>query len=166
MGLTHKASKPHPDSMTETAPLEIITPTKRKKGGSKKGQVKQAVKPAQLSQALHLAALKRPVQEIARAVKLPPSTTHRLLERYGSWLHELENIEDYTDTRSQLLSAGELKLFKSMMEQEKLDKASVNNLAYAMRQLYDMGRLERGLSTSNVATQTVTLTYQADTCND
>lgn len=142
--------------MTETTEPEVIT-AKRKRGGSKKGTVKQAVKPAQLSQALHLAALKRPVQEIARAVKLPPSTTHRLLERYGSWLQELENVQDYTDTRTQLLSAGELKLFKSMMEQEKLDKASVNNLAYAMRQLYDMGRLEKGLSTQNVATQTVTV---------
>lgn len=142
--------------MTETITPEVVK-AKKKRGGSKKGTVKQAVKPAQLSQALHLAALKRPVQEIARAVKLPPSTTHRLLERYGSWLQELENVQDYTDTRTQLLSAGELKLFKSMMEQEKLDKASVNNLAYAMRQLYDMGRLEKGLSTQNVATQTVTV---------
>jgi hypothetical protein len=144
--------------------VEVLVPAqtqKRKKGGSKKGTIKQSVKPAQLSQALHLAALKRPVQEIARAVKLPPSTTCRLLKRYGSWLHELENIEDYTDTRSQLLSAGELKLFKSMMEQQKLDKASVNNLAYAMRQLYDMGRLERGQSTSNVSTQTVSISVNA-----
>jgi len=145
---------------------EVIAPVKRKKGGSKKGTVKQAVKPAQLSQALHLAALKRPVQEIARAVKLPPSTTCRLLKRYGSWLQELEHIEDYTDTRSQLLTAGELKLFKSMMEQEKLDKASVNNLAYAMRQLYDMGRLERGQSTSNVSTQTVSISVSPASHSD
>jgi hypothetical protein len=131
---------------------EVIAPVKRKKGGSKKGTVKQAVKPAQLSQALHLAALKRPVQEIARAVKLPPSTTCRLLKRYGSW--------------SQLLTAGELKLFKSMMEQEKLDKASVNNLAYAMRQLYDMGRLERGQSTSNVSTQTVSISVSPASHSD
>lgn len=152
--------------MTETIEAEVVAPVKRKKGGSKKGTVKQAVKPAQLSQALHLAALKRPVQEIARAVKLPPSTTCRLLKRYGSWLQELEHIEDYTNTRSQLLSAGELKLFKSMMEQEKLDKASVNNLAYSMRQLYDMGRLERGESTSNVATQSIQVTVTGSNFTD
>jgi hypothetical protein len=146
--------------MTETreGETEVLPAVKRKKGGSKKGTVKQAVKPAQLSQALHLAAMKRPIQEIARAVKLPPSTTCRLLKRYGSWLQELEHLEEYTDSRSRLLSAGELKLFKSMMEQEKLDKASVNNLAYSMRQLYDMGRLERGESTSNVSQQTVSIT--------
>lgn len=143
--------------MTDTPEVEVVATAKKKRGGSKKGTVKQAIKPAQLSKALHLAALKRPVREIARAIDCPDSTTRRLLERYGSWLQELENVQEYTDTRHQLLSAGELKLFKSMMEQEKLDKASVNNLAYAMRQLYDMGRLEKGLSTANVATQTVTV---------
>lgn len=148
--------------MTDNIEAEISAPVKRKRGGSKKGTVKQAVKPAQLSQALHLAAMKRPIQEIARAVKLPPSTTCRLLKRYGSWLQELEHVDEYTDSRSRLLSAGELKLFKSMMEQEKLDKASVNNLAYSMRQLFDMGRLERGESTSNVATQTVSVSITAD----
>lgn len=139
----------------ELEALAPAQPIKRKKGGSKKGTVKQAVKPAQLSQALHLAAMKRPVQEIARAVKLPPSTTCRLLKRYGAWLQELEHVDQYTDSRARLLAAGEVKLFQSMMEQEKLDKASVNNLAYAMRQVFDMGRLEKGLSTSNTAVQHV-----------
>lgn len=148
--------------MTDTVDPEVLSPVKRSRGGSKKGTVKQAVKPAQLSQALHLAAMKRPVQEIARAIKLPPSTTCRLLKRYGSWLQELEHVDEYTDSRSRLLSAGELKLFKSMMEQDKLDKASVNNLAYSMRQLFDMGRLERGESTSNVSQQSISVSINPD----
>jgi hypothetical protein len=44
-----------------------------------------------------------------------------------------------------------------MMSQDRLDKASVNNLAYAAQQMFTMSRLERGQSTSN--TQTVTVSF-------
>lgn len=160
--LTESSNTEHAKTMTEEKQVEVVeggAKGKKRRGGSKKGQVKQAIKPAQLSKALHLAALDRPVREIARAIHCPESTTRRLLDRYGAWLQELEHVQEYTDTRQQLLTAGELKLLKNMMTQDKLDKASVNNLAYSMRQLYDMGRLEKGLSTTNVAQQVVKVAF-------
>lgn len=136
----------------------------KKKGRKKGSKVKsQALKPRQLNTLLEYKAKGLPIEQAARAAKCPPSTAYRALERYAGWLQELEHIKDYEETRAQLLSAGELRLIKSMLKESTLAKAeekgAVNALAYGLKQLHDMRRLELGLSTSNVATQSkVTVT--------
>ena len=48
------------------------------------------------------------------------------------------------------MSGLQSRIVEKMGEKKKLDEASVNNLAYAARQLNDMEQLERGLPTSRV----------------
>lgn len=150
----------------ETEPVVLGKKKGRKKGSKIKGQ---ALKPRQLNTLLEYKAKGLPIEQAARAAKCPPSTAYRALERYAGWLQELEHIKDYEETRAQLLSAGELRLIKSMLKESTLAKAeekgAVNALAYGLKQLHDMRRLELGLSTTNVATQskvTVTAPDSAD----
>lgn len=139
----------------EALPTETVDVLPVRRKGRKKGtKVKQqGIKPRQMSKLLECTAKGMPVEQAARAAKLPPSTAHRALQRYAGWLQELDEVKDFEATRNQLLSAGELRVFKSMMTGDKIEKASFNNLAYGLRQIHDMRRLEQGLSTANHAHQ-------------
>lgn len=135
---------------------EVVVETKPKKGRKKGSKVQsQAVKPRQLATLLEYTAKGLPIEQAARAAKMPPSTAHRVVKRYAGWIQDLDEIKDFESVRSQILTAGEMRLLESMLRDDKLEKASVNNVAYALRQVHDMRRLHQGLSTANVATQRV-----------
>lgn len=140
---------------TDDKQAEVIE-TKPKRGRRKGSKVpSQAIKPRQISKLLECKLKNMPVAQAARAAKLPVSTAQRALERYASWIEDIKDIQDFEGMRSQILTAHEMRLLESMMANDKLEKASVNNVAYALRQVHDMRRLHQGLSTANVATQRV-----------
>jgi hypothetical protein len=63
-----------------------------------------------------------------------------------------EAREAYRANKSEVLESVQLKLVSEMVDPEKVEKASINNLAYAAGQLDNMIRLDRGESTANIAT--------------
>lgn len=126
---------------------------KKNNGGRPKGKKssKEAQRNSRDSRIVELAVKGVPKTEIAKITDTSRKQVYRILDKFKPVFTELENVHEYQDVKSQLFNASELKLLKSMMSQDKLDKASVNNLAYAFQQIFTAGRLERNQSTSNVS---------------
>ncbi len=61
-----------------------------------------------------------------------------------------DGLEAVDSNRVGLLKAAEFKLLTEVMRKDKLEKASVNNLAYAHTQFHQARRLEAGQSTGNL----------------
>ena len=59
-------------------------------------------------------------------------------------------VDTYQSNRNNVLSATELNLVSSLHDKDKLQKASLNNVAYAMTQVANLRRLEAGKSTHNL----------------
>ena len=59
-------------------------------------------------------------------------------------------VDIYRENRADMMDAIERELATQILDEDKLKSASVNNIAYAMAQLNNIGRLERGQSTANV----------------
>jgi len=57
--------------------------------------------------------------------------------------------------RVELLKAAEWKMLTQAVKKDKLEKASVNNLAYAFTQLHQARRLEAGQSTGNLSLHSI-----------
>lgn len=57
----------------------------------------------------------------------------------------------YKTNKADVLEGMQKQLARSLLDTDKIKKANLGNVAYAMRQLNDMSRLERGESTQNVA---------------
>lgn len=100
---------------------------------------------------LHLKGADCPT--IAKTIDSHRSTVNAAIKRFAPIFKELENTEDYQTLRGKILTASELGLLKLLADPGKQRDASLNNAAYAFRQVHDARRLNEGLSTSNVASQ-------------
>jgi hypothetical protein len=100
---------------------------------------------------LALRASGRTLDEIAAATKAPRSTVFDLLQRFEGLTLAPEVLEAYEQNRPALLNAAELRLLRALVDEKKIDAASLNNAAYAFRQVFDARRLEHGQSTQNLA---------------
>lgn len=124
--------------------------------GSKSGQ--QAIERRKVSRIIELKLRNVANRDIALAEQVSTGTVHNVLNDFKNVFTEIPNLPKFKEVKADLLDAALLMLLKSMMTQDKLEKASVNNLAYAAQQMYTMARLERGQSTSNNAVVTVAFT--------
>ena len=57
----------------------------------------------------------------------------------------------YADNRVDLLNSAERILLSTLIESDKLKDASLNNVAYSLKQIHDMRRINADLSTGNEA---------------
>lgn len=124
--------------------------------GSKDGE--KAIHRRQVSKIVELKLRNTTNRDIARIEQVSHQTVQNVLNDFKPVFKEIPNLAKFKTVKADLLDAALLMLLKSMMDQSKLDKASVNNLAYAAQQMYTMARLERGQSTSNNAVVTVAFT--------
>jgi len=99
-----------------------------------------------------LAGLSTPA--ISRAAGVSRSTVSETLKKFEPVFKKLRQVAEYQDVRKELLSATELQMLESMQDKDKLEKASINNLAYAFTQVFSARRLEANQSTANVHSQT------------
>lgn len=114
----------------------------------------EATKVRQLKRQITMRARGATITEIAAATRCPERTVRDRLKQFAPMFKDLANVADFKVCKADLLDAATLTFLKSAVTPGKLKKASVNNLAYAARQTFDMGRLERGQSTANIATRT------------
>lgn len=160
-------SNEHEDSISsgsnaEADPRETITPSRTRRTGTKRktGRPKgskhspKAIEQRKLAQMLSLAAKNVPAAQIARCIDMNERTVQHRLKKFDKLFKELKNVKDYENVRADLLSATELKMLKSLMSEDKIAKASLNNVAYAFQQVFNANRLTRGQSTANVDTKT------------
>lgn len=87
--------------------------------------------------------------EIARTLGVAKSTVHAALQRIQTLIPDPEVTRAYEEVRPTLLTAVEQRLMASLLDEDTLEKASLNNRAYAFQQVFNARRLETGQSTQN-----------------
>ena len=105
-----------------------------------------------IPQALKLRVLKNlSYADIARHLNSKKSTVYNALRRFEAMLGDPAHLQAYRQNKASVLEGIQLEIVTKLVDPEKVEKASVNNLAYAAGTLDNMIRLERGESTQNVA---------------
>jgi hypothetical protein len=104
----------------------------------------------------HGAALELAVQgwrysDIATRFKVSESAVKGALAKYQHILKGLQHgeLESYRKNRTELFTLTERELMGSLLDPDKIAKASLNNVAYAFQQIHTARRLEEGKSTEN-----------------
>lgn len=101
-------------------------------------------------------------QEIADHFGVSRQAIHQRLSRFIDILGDADTIKAYEEHKPSLLSAVENKLLQQLIDGDKLEKASLNNAAYAFNTIYQCNRLERGKSTENVSIKSITEHYSKE----
>ena len=89
-------------------------------------------------------------EQIAKQLGVTKQAVHQRLQRFRDMLIPSEELEYWKNNRIMLKDTAELNLFLDMMDPQKRAAASLNNTAYAYRQIHETRRLDEGLSTVNV----------------
>jgi predicted transcriptional regulator len=89
--------------------------------------------------------------DIGRTMGVTRSAIQKHLKPLTDIIGDPEQLRAFQATKAEVMDGLQKAIAGRMLDKDKLQKASINNLAYAMRQVYDMGRLERDQSTQNVA---------------
>ena len=88
--------------------------------------------------------------QIAGIFGVSKQAAHECFTRFSEALIPGEDVTAYQEARTELLTTAEERLLASVLDPEKLQKASLNNVAYALTQIHTMRRLEQGKSTGNI----------------
>jgi hypothetical protein len=88
--------------------------------------------------------------QIATVTGQPKSSIHRALTDLCTLIDDPERLQLYDDAKVKLFTAVEEKLMSSLIDDAAISKASLNNRAYAFKQIHEARRLESGQSTKNV----------------
>lgn len=92
-----------------------------------------------------------PYRDIAERLGCSKSAVHKALKPFLNLLTRPDAVEAFKSQEAEFIDAARLKILRNLVDNDRLKKASVNNLAYAFSNLYNAQRLERGESTANVA---------------
>lgn len=98
--------------------------------------------------------------EIGRILNTTEAAVLHAFHDYKDLLANPQEIDAYRDNRSGLLTAIELRLAKELSSPDKLEKASLNNAAYAFAQVHTARRLEEGKATENIAYASLNLNLE------
>lgn len=89
--------------------------------------------------------------DIAKRQNVTPGAISHALRPYKELLINKDLVKNHEHNRQNKLTIIESLLTQNLINPEKLKDASLNNIAYAFRQVFDAGRLERGQSTANLS---------------
>lgn len=90
-------------------------------------------------------------EEIGNLFGVSKQAVAQRMRKFISILQSPDSIKAFRDAKPQILDSIELKLLSQLVDDDKLKDASTNNIAYALKQVHEMGRLEKDLSTANIA---------------
>lgn len=93
-----------------------------------------------------------PIPVVAASVGISEGAVKQIREQFRDVFNTLGEVENYRKVKSDLFDAVELKALKSLMDQDKHDRATLNQVAYSLSVLHNAGRLEKNLSTANINT--------------
>lgn len=103
-----------------------------------------------VDQAFVLFVKHRNYHEVARRLGCSPQAVHQRLLRHKQFAAVLTNLETYRDSRLDLMSAAELTLIRSLVDDEAIKKAPLAARATTYGILNERRRLEEGKTTANV----------------
>ena len=137
----------------------------RKKAGRPKGVKRAAKKLTQGELAAVVIDYARGVEQrqIAQKFGVSDSAVTLILDKFKPAFQELQNVEEFRKAKADILDSVQLAALKHISNPDRLADAPINQLAYVVDIVGKHSRLEQGLSTSNVATQTVSITYNPGT---
>lgn len=127
--------KKRTDHVSEASSRLPPIDTAREQGGHLKSYNFDVLKAYRLRVLNHLS-----YQEIADQLGEPKSSVYKALGQLVSLTHDHEGMEQYEEIRPALLSAAEERLLASLVDEETIEKASLNNRAYAFQQLHNARR--------------------------
>ena len=88
--------------------------------------------------------------QIGKHFGVKASSVVQRLQRLSALMHSKEQAFEYEAVKPQLLSSVEQQLLASLASPDKIEKATLNNVAYAFTQIHMAKRLEENKSTANV----------------
>jgi hypothetical protein len=135
-----------PDHVSDASSRLPSVDTAQNQGGHLKSYNFDVLKAYRLRVLNHLS-----YQEISDQLGAPKSSVYKALAQLVALTHDHERMEQYEEIRPALLSAAEERLIASLVDEETIEKASLNNRAYAFQQLHNARRLEQGKSTGNIS---------------
>ena len=113
---------------------------------------KGVAKSIDIAKALQLRVSKQMTyKDIGKYFGCCTTTVHNNLKPFLNMLADGADLQAYNAQKSHLLDAVELKLLNTVVDEEKLKKATLHQAASALNIVSGIGRLEKGLSTENVA---------------
>lgn len=144
--------------MTETTEVEVVAPAK-KKAGRPKGVKRAASKLRQHEIALITTDYARGMKqtEIAKKFGISDASVSGIISQFKPFFAELGNVESYRQAKADILDSASLAVLKEIGNPDKILQSDLRALSVSFDILNKHSRLERNLSTSNVATQTVTV---------
>lgn len=145
--------------MTDTIEPEVITAKPRGKAGRPKGVKRSAKKLRQHEIALITTDYARGMKqgEIAKKFGISDASVSMILAQFKPFFAELGNVEEYRRVKSDIIDSASLSVLKELSNPSKIAESPLRELSYTYDVLNKHSRLERNLSTSNVATQTVSI---------
>ena len=88
-------------------------------------------------------------QEIGDNFGVSKQAVQQKLTRFTRLMKGPGEVEAYDKAKVQLLNAAELEMLHSCLDPVAIQKASLNNRAYAFNTIFNANRLTQGLATSN-----------------
>lgn len=106
-----------------------------------------------VAKALKLRLQGNTFEEIGLIFGCTGSAVHQALTKFEPFLNGIGpgELTAYSEHRAELFNVVEAHLTASLLDPDALSKASLNNRAYAFKQIHEARRLETGQSTSNQA---------------
>ena len=106
-----------------------------------------------VAKALKLRLQGNTLEEIGAVFGVTRSAVHDALQRFQAFTQHTDTgvLTAYSEHRAELFNAVELHLTASLLDGDAMAKASLNNRAYAFKQIHEARRLQAGESTSNVS---------------
>jgi predicted transcriptional regulator len=154
--------------MTERQEAEVIPLKPKNKGGRPKG-VKRAMSKltqGELATAVVDFAKGIPQREIATKLGVSESAISMVLDKFKPAFSEIANVEEYRKVKSEILDSVSLATLKQLSNQQRLDEAPLNQLAYTFDIIAKHSRLEQGKATSLVGQQVVNISLTPRTFCD
>lgn len=145
---------------------QVAIPVK-KRAGRPKGVKRSAKKLTQGELATVVLDFARGVEQrqIATKMGVSESAISLIVDKFKPAFAEMHNVEEYRKVKGQILDSVALATLKHISNPDKLEQAPLRDLGYTFDIVGKHSRLEAGLSTQNVSTQSqikVTLSRDYD----
>jgi predicted DNA-binding protein YlxM (UPF0122 family) len=87
-------------------------------------------------------------REIGELMNVSGQAIEQRLSAFKAYIQDPDVIHAYEQNKAELLSSVEKGLIEKILDPEKLEKANLNNVAYAFTQIHTANRLERNQATA------------------
>jgi len=89
-------------------------------------------------------------RELAEHFGIAKSSVHAALQRLNRFVSDPQQVRAFEEVEPTVLTAAKQRLLASLLDEEAIQKASLNNRAFAFSQVANHERLVKGESTHNI----------------